>query len=57
MRSLIPLIYHLEFIAHKDKPKDLAAYTTKSLAEDLAALLDYIGVPKAVIDILEVFHP
>jgi soluble epoxide hydrolase / lipid-phosphate phosphatase len=31
-----------------DKPKDPAAYTTKRLSDDLAALLDLIGVRKAV---------
>lgn len=31
-----------------DKPKELAAYTTKLLSDDLAALLDLIEVPKAV---------
>ncbi|KAH8830278.1 Alpha/Beta hydrolase protein [Flagelloscypha sp. PMI_526] len=32
-----------------DKPSDLSKYTTKSLTADLAALLDAVGVEKAVI--------
>lgn len=31
-----------------DKPVDVHQYTTKSLSDDLAALLDYLGLSTAV---------
>jgi soluble epoxide hydrolase/lipid-phosphate phosphatase len=32
-----------------DKPADVSAYTTKNLSHDLAAILDLVGVERAVV--------